>query len=329
MPKRAPAGPPAVPLAEAARTVFVSIPIGSGTGELTIADSPDRGPLFPSMGPSSFAMDAAGALYVIDAMRLRILKFGADGKFVSEIPCPEGETGDAAQSGHYYKDLEIDAKGTPWVLDWNARAILGLEPLSGSVLHALDFSNYGAEPSSFSIGRDGKFRVFDGADGQVTVLDPSKKGAVARCAGFETSTEALADGYLLVLGEQDAAGRDIMAAPPSVNGVTSGSPRPFGRIHRTDPLKKAVDYQILGHDAMGRVYASVIEEIDPKTEQVQTIVHRYGPDGKLTGRLRLATEPLIWGLDPTRFHVIAPDGSVVAFGGDAKTKRIEFARYRF
>ncbi|HNY12489.1 MAG TPA: hypothetical protein PKK26_12930, partial [Candidatus Wallbacteria bacterium] len=236
-------------------------------------------PAFPSNGPSSFAVDKKGNVYLLDTMNFKILIISKEGKVIKVIPYPAGESSDTNEA-FFIRDIAISPKDNSiYLLNYTNKNIFILSP-TGEVKGDIDIKEQIKKPHKMFAANDGTIYVKD--EESFDVVAYSHEGKVlGRLQGYEVSYFPDEDGYLYTLGEKDQTGQDIVL----LDSKGKGKPKVFGKMMKVITNTEPYDYQILGVDAKNNFFASIVERI--QEDVIQTIIYKFGPDGKVLSRLRV------------------------------------------
>lgn len=201
--------------------------------------------------PSRLAFDAEGALYILDSGRRRLVKIGADGRFLHEVSVSGADPASTAEPA----DVCVDARGSVLVLDRAAAAILAYDR-GGALLAARPFA-----PDLAEEARDPRASVLLDAFGRLWLVAPRERDLVRLTASLARERAGR------FLTPEDSVGSPAGAAG-SPNGAvwiadaTSGTLRRYhasgalaGRV-RTADSTEASAVTALASDASGYVYAA-------------------------------------------------------------------------
>lgn len=264
-------------------------------------------PAFPSNGPSSFAVDKKGNVYIIDAMNFKVLIVSKEGKVIKVIPYPAGESSDTKEA-FFMRDIAISPKDNSiYLLNFTNKNIFVISP-TGEIKGDISIKDQIKNPHKIFAANDGTIYVKDEVTFDVVAYSAEGK-VLGREKGYEISNFPNEEGYLYTLGERDQAGQDIVLLDPK----GKGKPKVFGKMMKVITNTEPYDYQILGVDAKNNFYASIVEKI--QEDVIQTIIYKFGPDGKVISRLRVMPMPLIEDTMPTKHFVISPKGEIYAYSG--------------
>ncbi len=286
-----------------------SLKTGSGSEEISLGET--KGPKFLSCGPSSFALDKNERLYIVDAMNFKVLLIDK-GKVVKVLRYPEGET---QKHKFYISDIAVSNDGkTLYLLNQTLKSLFVMNE-NGKIKNEIKFSKQTVRPSKIYIAENGNVVIRDGGGIKTLVYSPAGK-LLGSLAGGEISNIVNRDGFLYVLGEFDKDGRDILLMDP----LHDRKSKVFARLTKVIKETKPYDYQIIGTDAKQNLYASIVEKI--REDVIQTMLYKFGKDGKVMSRTKILPFKQLWNTSPTRHFAVSPAGNVYAFASDDKFERL-------
>ncbi|HBC73877.1 MAG: hypothetical protein A2008_11565 [Candidatus Wallbacteria bacterium GWC2_49_35] len=272
-------------------------------------------PMFASAGPSSFAVDKKGNVYVLDAMNFKVL-IVKEGRVIKVITYPHGESSDTKEA-YFMRDIAISPKNNNiYLLNYTLKNIFVMSP-TGEIKGEIELKHQISSPKNIFITNDDNIVVKDEGKFDVVVYSPEGK-VLGREQGDEISAFADREGFLFAKGERDKNGQDIILFDP---GAKRKNPKRFAKLIKVIKDTEPYDYQLLGVDAKGNFFASIIEKI--REDVIQTIIYKFGPDGKTLARIRVMPMPLLEDTMPTRYFVISPKGEIYAYA--ANPARDKFA----
>lgn len=305
------------PVQTASTEEVCSLGLGASTDSVGIPGPEESG--FESDGPSSMAIDASGVVYVLDAFKFRVLVIEG-GKLKSAFRYPEGETKNVKFFG---RDIAVSSKdGKIYILNHTLKNIFVMDK-SGKIEGDINLSAQIKSPQKMDLDAgENNILVRDEEDFRVVAY--SKAGEVTgKIDGAMISTIADRGGFLYALGEFDRSGRDIVLMDP----MKDRQPKVFGRIANTVADFDAYDYQLVGADAAGNVFALAIEQV--KFDVSRTILYKFSPEGAVVSRHVI---PDFWGnplAQPTRQFAVSPNGGVYAFDCELKDGKFRIHKLKF
>jgi hypothetical protein len=327
------AAPALPPIVEVSPTIQVHAGIGSGDGQIALADGP--GPVPPSEGPSAIAVDAKDHLYVLDLFNSRLLHYDEKGALVETLPVPAGETGSNLD---YLSDFALQPDGFVF-LNQTRKKVLYFT-LDGKFAREVDLSASLALPETMTFSPSGLLYIRDD-EGKLVGLDKDGK-IVARLNGYDFMEFASPDNFLYTWGEETDATKDIIgtypeemadASTPAAPGtapvtVKSKQPKLIARLLRNAPQFELMAWEFLGTDAKGNFYVSSTEKIAKDTETVEITINRVAPDGTVLARMK-TPPPTRIRCFPEREMIVSPAGDIWALAGDEKYTEFRIVRFKF
>ncbi len=252
-------------------TTLVTFPWGEGPGELRF--SPASG---PGEGiPTSFLLDRAGRVHVLDAAAHRIVH-GADGAGLRPPPLDLLSSG-LVKPNSVLVDFDLAPDGSYVVLDETAGTLVRLSP-GGKGLGRFGVLRNGRQ---LACARDGRVLVSDTGLPAVDLFDASGKFLGERRG---TLFSVYCDGKGRFYGQQLTGPR--RAALLRTVSPESSRMSVLATVAPDRPDHELAEPRVIGLDDAGRVYLEVIEVKDGHWLYVRLM--RFTADGAPAGELRVA-----------------------------------------
>lgn len=278
-----------------APTTLVTFPWGEGPGELRFA--PASG---PGEGlPTSFLMDRAGRVHVLDAAAHRIVR-GSDGAGVKPPPLDLLPSG-LVKPNSVLIDFDLAPDGSYVVLDETAGTLVRVRP-DGKGLGRFGVLRNGRQ---LACARDGRVLVSDTGLPAVDLFDAAGKFLGERRG---TLFSVYCDGKDRIYGQQLTGPR--RAALLRTVSAESSRMSVLATVAPDAPDHELAEPRVIGLDDAGRVYLEVIEVKDGHWLYVRLM--RFTTDGAPAGELRVAPCQEEF-TSPPRYWRPTPDGHILAY----------------
>lgn len=231
-------------------------------GEGKDAIGADEGGEGANMGPSSFAVDDKGNLYICDKVNERVQIFSRDGKYLSTIKLEKGTRAD---------DMVLDQLGSVYIFDGTLRKLFQYNK-KGEMVNSIDASIWIGMPmyiaddmiytdtctlqndcGNFPIGRieNGALKGLTGKDFQ----EPVKKGAYGNSGKRYEATSYLDTGKGVI---------NIIEKDGTVKTITFPVKKRTSITHFLGKDKKGNIY-VLAERPEGDTYATEVYKVDPQS----------------------------------------------------------------
>jgi hypothetical protein len=261
---------------------------------------------FESDGPSSFAIDKDGKIYILDTFNFKVI-IVSEGKIVKTFNYPESET---AARKYFVRDIAVSpVDGKIYLLNHTLKNIF-IYSNEGVLLGDINIAEEVVGPHKITVSAAGEIIVRDEDEAAIVIY--SKDGKFkSRTEGAYTAPLLNGDGYLYALGEFDSYGRDVILTDP----MSARDAKQYARIFNKAVKLTAFDYQIIGTDAEFNLFAIVIEQ--PEFDKARPVVSKFDKSGKLLSRFNIGN---FWGIGlalPARQYAISPAGGFYAFDIDS------------